>query len=142
MSSSAQSARCRDMGALHRHCLPQGDPQDCMYDLNQQQIQFCRCSLFCKRGILGVFQVARISSCTSKKRFTCGPHDVDCDSLHAATVLSVTVAFLIWGPCDIRTCHTDTFFLKRQQGKSFLTEPSKFPYRTKFSYPCTLYLYL
>ena len=64
---------------------------------NQQQIQFCRYIPFNKQGILGVLQVERISSYTSKKRFPCGPHDVDCDSLHAATVLSGKVAFLILG---------------------------------------------
>jgi len=39
----------------------------------------------------------RISACTAKKRFLCGPRDVDCDSLNAATVLSVPVAFPMLG---------------------------------------------
>ena len=42
--------------------------------------------------------LARIAACTAKKRVLFGPRDVDCDSAHAATTLSLpVVAFEILG---------------------------------------------
>jgi hypothetical protein len=35
--------------------------------------------------------LARIAACTDKKRVLFGPHDVDCDSAHSATTLSLPV---------------------------------------------------
>jgi hypothetical protein len=42
--------------------------------------------------------LARIAACTAKKRVLFGPRDVDCDSAHAATTLSLpVVAFEMLG---------------------------------------------
>ena len=67
MSSSAQSARCRDMGAFHRHYLLQRHPQECLYNLQPttgsvlpmqpllQSKYFCHSPCGCRCRNMGTF---------------------------------------------------------------------------------------
>ena len=65
---------------------------------NQHQVPFFRCIRFCKQGLLITLHLGRITVYTAKKRVLFGPRDVDCDSAHAATTLSLpVVAFEMLG---------------------------------------------
>ena len=66
---------------------------------NHHQVAFFRCIRCCKQGLLAHYCIlARIAACTAKKRVLFGPRDVDCDSAHAATTLSLpVVAFEMLG---------------------------------------------
>jgi hypothetical protein len=99
MFSSEQSARCRDMGTFHRYYLLYRHPQECLYNL-----QLTSGCVLPMHSLLQAKSVCHSpcdpdfkAACTSEKRFLWGPHDVGSDSLHGATVLSLSDAFPLLG---------------------------------------------
>jgi hypothetical protein len=104
------------------------------------RLSFFDVSVDVRKDFLSHYILVRISVCTVKKRVLFGTRDVDCDSVHTETTLSLLLLSKCWGPCDIRRKSpvADTFFHKRHiQGKLLESDMSWRPCRVRLHWRCS-----